>query len=399
MKNRWLAGAVLVAGLGGAGAEPPEPRFRAVTIDASIEIGYGVTVADVDGDGRPDILLADKRRVLWYRNPDWERFVMAENLTVHDHVCIAAEDITEDGRAEVAVGAEWNPGDTVTSGAVFYLLPPEDRTQRWTPVRLPHEPTVHRMRWIRGADGRHELVVVPLHGRGNVRGEGEGVRILSYRMPGDPRAVWPTELIDGSLHLTHNFDVIERGPTRPADLLVAAREGVFHFSRGGDGWTRRQLAGDTGPASGFAGAGEVRHGRGFIATIEPMHGHQLVVYHPPRSDDPAVPWRRQVLTEDLIDGHALACGDLLGIGNDQIVAGWRAMNRPGTRVGIRLFTPLNAERTRWRESVIDDNTMACEDLCLADLNGNGRLDVVAAGRATRNLMIYFNDPATTPGPQ
>jgi hypothetical protein len=34
--------------------------------------------------------------------------------------------------------------------------------------------------------------------------------------------------------------------------------------------------------------------------------------------------------------------------------------------------------------------MACEDLQLADLDADGQLDIVAAGRATHNLKIYFN---------
>src|SRR5881394_1957955 len=87
------------------GAEPPVPRFRAVDVDTKIEIGYGLAIADVDGDGKPDILLA-------------------ENLTKEDNVCIAAADIDGDGKCEIAVGAGWNPGDTVNSGAVFYLVPP-----------------------------------------------------------------------------------------------------------------------------------------------------------------------------------------------------------------------------------------------------------------------------------
>jgi hypothetical protein len=99
--------------------EPAAPTFRAVEIDAKIEIGYGLAVADVDGDGKPDILLADKRQIVWYRNPNWEKFVMAENLTKLDNVCIAAADLDGDGKAEVAVGGEWNPNDTLNTGAVF----------------------------------------------------------------------------------------------------------------------------------------------------------------------------------------------------------------------------------------------------------------------------------------
>src|SRR5882724_9290906 len=183
----------------------PVPKLRAVEIDGKIEIGYGVTVADVDGDKKPDILLADKRQIVWYRNPTWEKFVMVENLTKLDNVCIAAADIDGDGKAEIAVGAGWNPSDTVNSGAVFYLIPTKDRTQKWEPVELPHEPTVHRMRWIRNASGRFDLVVVPLHGLGNQNGEGAGVKILSYKMPADPHTPWQTELLNDSLHLSHNL--------------------------------------------------------------------------------------------------------------------------------------------------------------------------------------------------
>ena len=40
---------------------------------------------------------------------------------------------------------------------------------------------------------------------------------------------------------------------------------------------------------------------------------------------------------------------------------------------------------------IDDDGIACEDLVLADLNGDGKLDIIASGRATHNLRVYFNE--------
>ena len=105
--------------------------------------------------------------------------------------------------------------------------------------------------------------------------------------------------------------------------------------------------------------------------------------------------RRHVLTDQLIDGHALACGDLLGIGGDQIVVGWRAMGKPEAKVGVHLWTPLDPEGKDWRDSAVDDGGMACEDLVLADLNGDGKPDIIASGRATHNLKVYFNE---TPKP-
>jgi len=386
---------LMVAAAAGAGAaELKTPRFRAVEIDAKIEIGYGVTVADIDGDKKPDIILADKNQIVWYQNPTWEKHVIAENLTKLDHVCIAARDIDGDGKAELAAGAGWNPSDTSNSGAVFYLVPPSDRKQKWEPVELPHEPTVHRMRWVKNAQGKFDLVVVPLHGRGNNpgAGTGEGVKILAYKMPADPKAPWTTQLLDASMHKTHNFDPVQWQNEAAQELLIAGKEGVFLLNSAGDKISLQQLSGTESGGAGEVRLGKLQSGTRFFATVEPMHGTNLVVYTEPPSAGAKDLWQRNVLDSSLVDGHALACGDLAGTGGDQVVVGWRAMGKPGVKVGIKLFTPLDASGAKWKETLVDDNKMACEDLCLADLNGDGRLDIVAAGRATKNVKIYFNEP-------
>jgi hypothetical protein len=102
-----------------------------------------------------------------------------------------------------------------------------------------------------------------------------------------------------------------------------------------------------------------------------------------------------VLVDDtLAEGHALACADLIGSHQDglyrqQIVAGWRAPNKD-KKVGIKLYIPLDDKGEKWQTHVIDDNQMACEDLKIADLDGDGQPDIIASGRATHNLVIYWN---------
>ena len=379
-------------------ANPPVPSFRAVDVDTKVEIGYGLAIADVDGDKKLDILLADKNQIVWYQNPTWKKHIIAEKLTPKDHVCIAAADVDGDGKAEVAVGAEWNPGDTRNSGAVFYLIPPADRTQKWEPVKLANEPTVHRMKWVKDWMGRVTLVVAPLHGRANDpgKGEGAGVKIQRYIRPENPRDPWEVTTIDDSLHKTHNFDSVQWDEDEAMELLIAGKEGVFlsNWSSADNALKLTQLGSNEGGGAGEVRAGKLAKPNDFFATVEPMHGNSLVFYRPSSSSQANALWNRRVLDDTLADGHALACGDLLGIGRDQIVVGWRAMGgKPGVKVGIKLFTPLDAEGKEWKQSLVDDNTMACEDLALADLNGDGRLDIIAAGRATKNLKIYFNETA------
>src|SRR5438132_7196637 len=235
-----------------AGSVPP--KFRAVEIDTKIEIGYGVAVADVDGDGKPDILLADKKQFVWYRNPGWEKSVLAENLTREDNVCIAAADIDGDGKCEIAVGAGWNPGDTINSGAVFYLIPPKDRTQKWEPVALHHEPTVHRMRWVKNWQNEYELVVARLHGRGHKNGQGDGVKILAYKVPVEPKQPWTTRPLNDALHMTHNLDPVQWDDDAAQELLIASREGVFVLNWDPDA-SALKLAQLPGTDSGGAGQG------------------------------------------------------------------------------------------------------------------------------------------------
>ena len=62
-----------------------QPKFEAQVIDNNVAIGYGLAIGDVDGDRKPDILLADKKQFVWYRNGDWKRFVMVDNLTASDN--------------------------------------------------------------------------------------------------------------------------------------------------------------------------------------------------------------------------------------------------------------------------------------------------------------------------
>jgi hypothetical protein len=231
------------------------------------------------------------------------------------------------------------------------------------------------------------------------------VKALLYHPPGDPRSEWKSEVVDESLHMSHNFSRVtlagdERGSSVDS-LLLGGKEGLLNVRRADGKWQRAALpiSGDKPVGIGEVRVGSLVNGEQFIATVEPMHGNMLAVYVPAGAFGSAVALTRRVLTDKLVDGHAIACGDLLGgvpgVGaTDQIALGWRGKpGAPGSTTGVAVWAPLDDKGEKWRETVIDPDGMACEDLQLADLDGDGKLDIVAAGRATKNVKIYFNQTA------
>jgi hypothetical protein len=91
-------------------------------------------------------------------------------------------------------------------------------------------------------------------------------------------------------------------------------------------------------------------------------------------------------------GHALWCADLDGDGSDEIIAGVRddLSKNPGERRGVRIYKSTDNKGVQWERQIVDDGGIACEDLTVADLDGDGKPDIIAVGRQTGNCRIYWN---------
>ncbi len=378
------------------------PNFQAQEIAADLQVGYATSLADMNADGRQDIVVVDSNRVLWFENPSWQRTVLAEDQTKKDNVCVAPHDIDGDGRMDLALGADWRPFDTTTGGTIQWLT--QEATGTGGQIyQIGTEPTVHRIRWADlDGDGASELVVVPLLGRGSTRPlwSESAVRVLAFSVPADPRRdPWPVKVLDESLHVTHNFWPTDLDRDGRLDLLIVSYEGVSLLTRSDDGTSKRTLLGagnqETAPDRG---ASEVRHGKlrddmDYIATIEPWHGFQVVVYLPPGDraiGQTSALWRRIVLDEELKWGHALACADLDGDSDEELVVGVRDDKSDTVRRGVRVYDPPQQPLDRWRKLELEPGAVAVEDLAAGDLDGDGDVDIVASGRQTHNVRIYWN---------
>ena len=376
-----MRAATLLLLAGAVAAVPREIRFRPQEIARDFGVGYAVAVGDVNGDRKPDVIAINPTQALWFENPSWTKHVIADGATKKDNVCVAAADVDGDGKLDLALGADWQPSNTASGGSLQWLRRAADAAAPWQVAPLGEEPTLHRIRFgdIDG-DGKPELVVVPLHGRGT-KGpawEGQGARILVYRIPKDPvRDSWTVETADDSLHIVHNFLVLDFDGDRQQEIVTASREGIHVLKRGAAGrWSKTRIA--------EGAPGEIKLGRAggtrVFATIEPWHGNSIVLY-----EERAGSWSRRVIEEQLSEGHALGWGDFDGDGEDELAVGWRR-----GKFGVALYK-REAGGGWARALMVDDGGMAAEDLAVADLDGDGKPDIVASGRATANVKIYWNE--------
>ncbi len=396
-------------------AGPPDPppgfpKFQAQEIDAGLSIGYAVVTADLNGDGKPDIVVVDKHKVVWYENPTWKKRVILDGKTTPDNVCVAAVDIDGGGDLELVVGAAWKPFDTKTPGTLQWLKRGKTLDEEWSLHPIPcDEPTVHRIQAIDlDRDGKPEIVSVPLMGReATAKGnwlDGRPVRITAYPIPKEPTvpANWKPVVLSEELHVTHNFSPDTMGKEKVPDIVVASYEGVsvltqFHREGQTPKWNTMRIheANQSNP-KGNRGASEVKFGvpiKGVpcVATVEPWHGNQVVVY-------PAVGGftTRHVIDDHLRWGHAVTFADLDGDKVDELIVGVRddpnvkAGDKFTERRGVRVYKNTDGKGAKWDRYLLDDGGVAVEDLTAADLDGDGKVDLIAVGRATGNCRVYWN---------
>ncbi len=369
-------------------------RFERHDID-SFPAGYQVAVADVDGDGRPDVIALSTQndRVDWYRNPDWKRRPVARSAR---NIDLAPHDLDGDGLPEIAVASGFYFGESSRGGRIDWLSRPTDLQGAWQPHPVAVDPVVHRLRWgDLDGDGRPELVHAPLFARGS-----DGARdpkpahLWAFRLPRRPATTpWRPWKIDETLTVIHALHVSDLDGDGRDEVLTASFEGIHRFDFEGQGsqgrWRKVRVAAGAEPADqkpGTArGSSEVAPGhlgpnRPLLAAIEPWHGNQVVVYTPGRSGGD---WQRRVLDDTLIEGHALVVADFDADGVDEIVAGWR-----GGQGGLTLYdlTGAGGQFTK----IVLDRGINVEGAVVADVNLDGKPDLVVIAGRSNNLAWYEN---------
>jgi hypothetical protein len=317
------------------------------------------------------------KELVWFENPGWERHVIGSGFS--GMINLAAADTDGDGIPEIVLAQDFSNTPAKSVGTVLLLKSQGDPRQPWRRQEIDRLPTSHRLRVLRGRDGI-AFVNAPLAGAAGEPPEYRApIPVVLYR-PG----VWEREPISGATRgVMHGILITDWDGDGTDDLLTASFEGIHLLRNRGKGkWERTRLSPGNESPWPKGGSSDVAVGRvgkqRFLAAIEPWHGSEVAVYC-----QNGRRWQRTVIDQSVEDGHTILAADFDGDGNDEIVAGFRRGK------AVVLYRSADASGAHWERHVIDADISAagCD---AADFDGDGRLDLACIGSATTNLKLYRN---------
>lgn len=290
--------------------------------------------ADFTGHGRMDVITGDitpnRERIVLYTAPDWKPVVLHEGIrTIHGAVI----DVDRDGRLDF-VAARYHPG------LVYWLQQPKDPLHDPWPYRLVDDAAKG------GVDGVHGLFA------GDVDGDG---RLDLVASSGQPQGSFPDSLVWFRI---------------PANPLTAAR------------WERYVLADrDATGLSHYVTLGDVNGDKRpdvASAAKEGPGGNWFAWWE--QGPDPRKPWKKHLIAADQFGATNIVMGDLNGDGKVDFAAS------RGHGVGITWY-----EAPNWTPHDIDTQIKGPHALGIADINGDGYLDVVTVAKDSRVAAWFEND--------
>lgn len=381
----YFKGAIFMARMTRRALAPSEflsiPGFREHTVATGLDAGYQVVVADLNHDGRPDLIALSNRanELVWYENPSWERHVLGSNFS-HMINCVPVGADAE-GIPDIVLASGFSNVAKNSVGVVSVLHHDGDPRQPWKATEIDRIPTSHRLR-LGYVDGSGKPVVInaALTGPHAEPPDFRDATPLVYYKPG----VWKREsILPENNGLVHGIYVLDWDADGRDEILTAGFEGIHLFKFGTNGqWTRTALAQgapDPWPKSGSSDVAVGRLGKErFLAAIEPWHGNQVAIYR-----ERGGAWQRQVIDTSLVDGHTIQIADLDGDGNDEVIAGYRGGSH-------NLYLYRYDPNGTWTREILDNGGMGAAACAVADLNGDGRPDIACIGSATANVKWYEN---------
>ena len=365
-----------------ANAMPPEFERRAFALPQAVK---GVAAADVNGDGKLDVLAASDTQAVAFIAPDWQP-VLLYDFVAGRLLHATALDCNRNGRLDFVVARITSPWVDYRKAKAAGKNPPEpqgpDFTLAWieNTGRVGEAQPLH----VLETDFSH------IHGvaAGDVNGDGladlvagsfdgpEANSIALHLAKKDaPGFIGSRITRGGAKGRAHYLDIADVNADGRADVLLAASGGntVTAWLQGEDAaWTPQLFAKEAGAT--HAQAADVDGDGVMDIIVSNGHGKGIFWFRGPR-------WERHIVDGDITEAHALDHADLDGDGDIDIAAG-----SYGEKIVVWYE---NDGRGNFTRHVIDQgNEQESYDLKITDIDDDGRPDIILGGRGSNNAVLY-----------
>ena len=361
-------------------------EFIAHDIEPQLPGAYAVNIADFNKDGKMDVIANSlaARELAWYENPSWTRHVIVKDT--QQIVNQAMTDLNGDGIPELAFQSSFAMQPANSAGLNWIARYAGSPDEPWKVEKVDEFPTSHHIVWADlDGDGKKELVNAPLIGaKGAAPTYDQDLASVFWYKPADWKRHIITQEIPGIIHRVRpvKWDAGSR-----EQILVASFEGIVLYRATGSGEAMKfekvlLSAGhvEKAPRLGASDVGVgMQDGKRFFASVEPWHGNEVVVY-----TGQGTKWDRRVIFDKVASGHEIAVADLNGDGRDDIVANDNSrgptQNNPNNAIGgVHIFyAPDNAATGEWKYQRLEDK-LAMNSCVAVDINSDKRPDLVCGG--------------------
>lgn len=353
-----------------------------------------VYAAKINQDGRVDVISASRGddQIRWYKNElnTTGKFALPVSFTAADPYSVVTADLDQDQDQDIIVALGW-PDEIVWYENL-------DGAGSFGSRNVINTPANVSAFFVTTADldGDDDVDVLAAH-QGDVANNWQGSKIAWYENDLNQGGDWITHTISANVGRAYAVFAADLDSDDDLDFLAALAEEnkiVWYENLDGMGnWGGQNLITDSANFAAFVTADDVNGDLAMDVLAASTDDHTVAWYENTKGDGSQ--WTKHTITSALIQPNTIVTGDVDRDHDPDVIVSSFLEGNPAVNSKITLY--LNDGNGLFSQSELiaqEPAVQAPADIHLADLDGDGFLDLAAASSAD-NLVSWYENNQTS----